>query len=368
MSSEYIGIRLKALRESKSISQETVAEILGVKDRQTISAIETGQRSMSVDELLLAAEKLDVPVDYFMDPFRLEGEGQFSWRSSGAELTEIQKWEGQVGSWIALYRELTKQLNIKRPLLRHAMNLSKRSSFDDAITLGERFAIEFALGDNPAKRLSELMETHLNFLVLFVDMGSNVSGAACRVSDLNVVLVARNDIAGSRNFTLARELFHLLTWESIPPKYVEDLGESRKSRTEALGDNFAAALLMPSDVLRRFGRWNDLSTERLINKLNLIATELGVTSQDLKSRLVTLGSVNRKIADGIPARVLSNNGGTIAEIEKPPQFSKPFVTVVGDAINKGHISVRRTAKLLRTTIDDLQDLLDTHGVECMIGL
>ncbi len=303
-----------------------------------------------------------------MDPFRLEGEGQFSWRSNGAELKEIQEWEGRVGSWIALYRVLIKQLNVERPLLRHAMNLSKRSSFDDAKTVGERFATEFGLGDNPAKRLSEFMETHLNFLVLFVDMGSNISGAACRVSDLDVVLVARNDIAGSRNFTLARELFHLLTWDSIPPKYVEDLGESRKSRVEALRDNFAAALLMPSDVLHRYGRWNDLSTEQLISKLNSTATELGVASQELKSRLVNLGSVNRKVADAIQNRALWNNGGEVTKIEEPPKFSKEFVRVVGDAINKGHISARRTAKLLQTTIDDMQDLIDVHGIDRVIGL
>ena len=368
MSTELIGKRLRALRESKSISQDAVAELLGIKDRQTISAIETGQRRMSVDELLIAAEKLDVPVGYFTDPFRLEGEAQFSWRSSGAGLTEIQEWEGRVGSWIALYRELTKQLNEERPLFRHALSLSRQSSIDDAITAGERFASEFALGDNPAKRISRFIETRLHFLVLFVDMGLNISGAACRVSDLDVVLISRNEIPGRRNFTLAHELFHLLTWDSMPPKYVEDLGQNRKTRVQALADNFAAALLMPSDELQRYGRWNDSSIAQLINKLNSTATALGVASQELKSRLVNLGSVNRKVADAIPNRALWNNGGEIVGMEEPPQFSKPFMTVVGEAINKGHISVRRTAKLMHTTVDDLQDLFDSHDVDCMIGL
>ena len=368
MSSEYIGKRLKALRESKSISQDSVAELLGIKDRQTISAIETGQRRMSVDELLTAAEKLDVPVDYFTDPFRLEGEGQFSWRTSGAKLPELQEWEGRTGSWVALYRELAKQLNVNRPLLRHALNISKQSSYDDATTVGERFYSEFPLGKNPAKQLSGLMETRLHFLVLFVDMGSNISGAACRVSDLDVVLISRNEIPGRRNFTLAHELFHMLTWDSMPPSYVEETKENRGNRVEALRDNFAAALLMPSKVLRRYGKWSDLSTEQLINKLNSTATELGVTSQALKWRLVNLGSVDRKTAKTIPNRVLRNNGGKSAEIEAPPRFSKPFMKVIGDAIDKGHISARRTAKLLQTTIDDLQDLFDVHGVDCGIGL
>ena len=84
--------------------------------------------------------------------------------------------------------------------------------------------------------------------------------------------------------------------------------------------------------------------------------------------LGNLGSVDRKAAENIPIRALRNNGRKSAEIEAPPRFSKPFMKVIGDAIDKGHISARRTAKLLHTTIDELQDLLDVHGVDCVIGL
>lgn len=368
MSSELIGKRLRALRESEAKSQEDVAEMLGIRDRQTISAIETGQRRMSVDELLLAASLFDVSVDYFTDPFRLEGEGQFSWRSNSASTTELQEWEARAGSWIALFRTLMKQLDTQQPLLRHSMNLSKHSRFEDALDVGERFYEEYLQGEYPAKRLSEFMETRLNYLVLCVDMGSNISGAACRVSDLDVVLVAQNEVTGRRSFTLAHELFHLLTWDLMPPSHIEKSEGTKKDRVEKLGDNFASALLMPSNLLERYGSWADLPTEQLINKLNSTATDLGVTSQALKWRLVKLDSLNRKVAETIPNRSLRNNGNGRSSDGAPLRFSKRFMEVIGDAIDVGQISVRRIAKLLNITIDDLQELLDAYDVSCEIGL
>jgi len=54
MSTNLIGTRIKALREQKGLSQEDLARAFGFKDRQTLSAIETGERRVTAEELLLA--------------------------------------------------------------------------------------------------------------------------------------------------------------------------------------------------------------------------------------------------------------------------------------------------------------------------
>ena len=46
--------------------------------RQTVSAIETGERRISAEELLTAVQKLGKPLEYFTDPFLLVGEGQIT--------------------------------------------------------------------------------------------------------------------------------------------------------------------------------------------------------------------------------------------------------------------------------------------------
>ena len=212
------------------------------------------------------------------------------------------------------------------------------------------------------------MEMRLNYLVLNVDLGSNVTGAACRLSDLAVVIVNRNDSIEKRNFTLAFELFHLLAWESIAPNQFVSTEGSSRTRTERLGEHFASAVLMPSHALQRFGTWNDLSVDQRLNKLHSTSRELGVTSQALKYRLVNARLLNRQLAEAVPCRSLGISNHQSESIDRPPPFSKRFMGVIGDAIDHGHISVRRASRLLDVTIEDLQDLFDVYEVNCEIGL
>ena len=73
MSTHHIGSRINALREERKLSQHSLARLFGFKDRQTVSAIETGVRGVTAEELLLAVEKLDAQLEYFTDPFLLAG-------------------------------------------------------------------------------------------------------------------------------------------------------------------------------------------------------------------------------------------------------------------------------------------------------
>jgi transcriptional regulator with XRE-family HTH domain len=77
MTTNIIGTRIKALREERKLSQDDLARLFGFKDRQTVSAIETGERRVSAEELLIAVEKLGAPLDYFTDPFMLVGRQVF---------------------------------------------------------------------------------------------------------------------------------------------------------------------------------------------------------------------------------------------------------------------------------------------------
>jgi transcriptional regulator with XRE-family HTH domain len=54
MTSNFMGARIKALREERKLSQDDLARMFGFKDRQTVSAIETGERRVTAEELVLA--------------------------------------------------------------------------------------------------------------------------------------------------------------------------------------------------------------------------------------------------------------------------------------------------------------------------
>ena len=362
MARDLIGSRIKALRNVRGLSQNDLARLMGFKDRQTISTIETGARRVTAQELLLAGEKLGVPLEYFTDPFRLEGESRFSWRQTGVPPERLLEYERISSRWIGAYRTLAPQVGRQTRLVRPSLGLTRRSRFEDAIQAGERFAAEFELGEVPGDRLVEAMEGALGILVLMVDAEEGISGAACRLPELDAVLIARREIAGRRHFDLAHELFHVLTWEAMPPKHVEEAVETGGDRVEQLANNFAAAVLMPPSALARFGRWGKLNADALVRRLNLAATKLKVTSSALRWRLVALGELPAAAAREIPEASLRNNGGMEPASAPPPLFSKPFAEVLGMAIEQGRVSERRAARLLDAAVEEVPDLLGAHGV------
>ena len=350
---------------------------------------------------------LGAPLEYFTDPFLLVGEGRFCWRHTGVEAGQLATYERRAGRWIAAFRNLAPQVGRGTPFMRRALRLSRQSSFEEAMHAGERLAVEFALGDIPATRLSEVMERELAVLVLMVDAQPGISGAACRLPELDAVLIARGEVAGRRHFDLAHELFHVLTWDAMPPAHYEEASDTGGNRVEQLANNFSSAALMPAGILERYGSWSSLSRDELIRRLNRAAHELQVTSQ---WRLVALGELSlasrtravsrpylgrdatralrrgerHRRQPGGTARggwsrelslavapddaALRNNGRTVPENAPPPRFSRPFMEVMGLALDRGHVSIRRMAVLLDTTVEDLAQLFGMHGIEQPVDL
>lgn len=229
---------------------------------------------------------------------------------------------------------------------------------------GERFAADLALGPVPAERLAEAMERRLGILVLMVDAIEGVSVAACRLPDLDAVLINRREVAGRRHFDLAHELFHILTWDAMPPDRVEESSERGRNAVEQLADNFASAVLMPAVALDRFG---PIGAD-VVAWLGVTADALAVTATALKWRLVALERLEFARASDIPDAALHDHGREAAGDEPPPLFSKAFVEIVAVAIDEGRISARRAADVLDMPIDDLAVLCASHGVEAPFDL
>jgi XRE family transcriptional regulator, fatty acid utilization regulator len=364
MANQLIGTRLKALREQRNLSQDELARVFGFKDRQTVSAIETGERRLSAEELIIAVEKLGASLDYFTNPFLLVGEGKFSWRQNNVALPRLDAFERVAGRWVAADRTLARELGRPPSYLRQTLKLTARSSFEEAMAAGERFAADFDLGPVPAERLAEVMERRLGILVLMVDAIEGVSGAACRLPDLDAVLINRREVAGRRHFDLGHEAFHILTWDTMPPEHLEESSERSRNRVEQLANSFASAVLMPSAVLDRFGPLG----EEAVGWLKATAEALQVTATALKWRLVALERLEPSRARDIPDAALRPGRRGGARQVLPPRFSKSFVEIVACAITEGRISARRAADVLDLTLEDLAALCKTYGIDAPFDL
>ncbi|NIM18753.1 MAG: helix-turn-helix domain-containing protein [Candidatus Latescibacteria bacterium] len=354
-----IGKRLKAAREKAGLTQQQLSSRLGFKDRQTLAAIESGNRKLSADELLLAMQALNRDLEYFTDPFRLDGEGSFTWRTSAENVEVNDDFESRAGRWLALYRNVAKQKDVWTSPLRLA--LTTRSSYEQAHRAGEWLVNEWELGEIPAIKLEKAISERLRALVLYIDPPEGISGAAFKLPELSAILINRNDVAGRRSFDLAHELFHLLTWDTIKPDYSEYRDEQNKSkRSETLANCFASALLMPEDIIRTW--WAQAPEEDETgwrSWVSDLAKKLHVTSSALLWRFVQLGMIEKKSAEE------SEEWSEVNEIEedKPPMFSLDFVKTLSHGLEEGRISVRRAAASIDLSVDDLADLFREHSLE-----
>ena len=64
-------MRLKEIREENNISQNTIAEILHIK-QNTYSQYETGARQIPIDLLVSLAKYYNVSVDYLLELTEIE--------------------------------------------------------------------------------------------------------------------------------------------------------------------------------------------------------------------------------------------------------------------------------------------------------
>lgn len=354
--------RIKTLREEKGLTQDQVAASMGFANRQTVADIEAGKRRIQPEELIRLTEIFGVDLEHLTDPFRLVGEGRFNFRTGDVSGGVIDEFEAQAGRWIATYRELRSEAGVRASRLTHKLDLGERSSFEDAQEAGEQVHALWNLGDVPAARLPEAIREELDTEVLFVDAPPGLSGAAIELPGLNAILINRSEPAGRRNFDLAHELFHLLTWEAMPPTRVEprEIPRRKGNRVERLAENFAGALLMPGRILR--DRWEDRGDEELTDWLNRTATDLQVTALALKWRLVAANLLAKAEVQGIDDRDLAGNGGA-AQAPPPPPFSPDFVARMHDAVEAGRLSLAKATRLLGATPSDFAELCDTYGLD-----
>ncbi len=363
ISQRSVGLRVRSAREARGWTQDQLTAALELNDRQTVSDIETGKRAIRPDELVRLTDILDRDLDYFLDPFAVVGEAQFSWRAAPQVSKEtLQHFEHKAGRWIGLLRWLRETEHGPSNPLKHSLRLMAQSSFEDAQESAERLAETLDLGVVPADRLIEHIERDLDILVLFVDPddaaeGESISGAMCHLADLRVILVARHESEGRRFYDLAHELFHALTWDAIKPAHRESNAvEERKRarRVEQLANNFAAALLMPRAALRQV-----LDPRRIedVGHLAEGATRLRVAPEALAWRLFNLKLIGNDTQRALAAvHQPASLGGT------PKRLSPAFVQMLERAIDRGRLSARKAAKALDMNLSQLADLFGEHGL------
>lgn len=361
----HLPRRIIAARERKGLSQADLSKSLGFRDRQTLAAIESGQRKVTAEELIAIAETTGQDLDFFTDPFRLVGEGAFSYRASGTQTKALDAFEEQAGRWLALWRQLGEIRGESPSLLRPRLAINERSTFEEAQAAGETVGRELQLGNVPTEKLIGALEETFKLLVLQVDMPKGVSGAAVQLASGDAILINRAESPGRKAFDLAHELFHVLTWDALPPERVDRDNPTgyKQKRTEQLADNFAAALLLPEAELKP--RWEKLMAKSTVKEsLPVLAEYFQVSTVAVSWRVVALGWLKKSDLRKVSVQ---------AAVAKPKAdasllFSQRFVERSAWGIGQGELSVQRLLGLLDLGLEEFRECCKAYRLKVEIGL
>lgn len=355
-----VGERLKDRRKALKLNQEELSSRLGINSRQTLSDIETGKQAITPEQLVAAADALGVKTGYFTDPFHAAAEAAFSFRAEEISYETLEGLEEQAGRWLATMRELAgwrgedEEYFLKEG---GSLRLTPKARYEHAHAAARALGKRLELGNVPARRLESKIASELGVHVLYVDLPEGVSGAASRMTGLQAILVNRSEPTGRRMYNLAHELFHLLTWDTMPPPAVEAANAKSAKRVEVLANSFASALLMPREEV--FDKWKAAANLSTTESIASLAEYFQVSLPAAKWRLVNLGVFDEREA---PSDVeLSRARLTETERAHPLLFNARFVELIHSAVEAGRLSLRKALSILGMTSLEFGELCRSYG-------
>ena len=350
-----VGSRIQAARKRREWSQEELTAAIGFKDRQTLSTIESGKRRVQADELIRFTQVLGEDISFFTDPYRIVEDCVFSWRAD-EEPASMEQQEDKARSVVAAYRRFKDLLGEPFVPLPHRLNLTRRNSFEEAALAGEQVASYLKMGDIPSLSLRSTIEQKLKIPVLFVELSRGISGAACRIPEAVLILINRNDPSLRQHFDMAHELFHVLTWDAMPPEHIDfrAAAPKRRSRIENLADNFAGGLLMPQTTLGPLWAKREEKGLDVVEWVKMAAEKLQVSGLAMSYRIKNLGWPSASDQEELEAADLTRS---MRSDGKQRLYSEEFVQLIHRVLENGRVTRRKMAEILDCTIEDIEDLL-----------
>ncbi|MBL7211519.1 MAG: ImmA/IrrE family metallo-endopeptidase [Desulfobacteraceae bacterium] len=340
---EVLDKRIVTAREAAGFSITEAAQKLGFKNYQTLSAIEKGTRKINAHELIMIARLYGRSLDYFFesdvatDPVPL-------WRKTTK--TDVNQVQRQFLSFLENYSNLENLLGLKRRWKDIQKNYDRDDFFGNGFERADKLGADIHnfldLGSRPSSNLINVLENKLRFKILHLPLKDGISGASLVDNALGVgILINTNDAPWRRNFDLAHELFHIITWNVFTPKEIGN--GTTKTRPEKYADIFSSSLLLPElhllDVFKETVTNNEI---RFIDIIEL-AKDFGVSTEAVLWRLVNLKILKKsqvqKILDNPKFRDLNRiMRQRLYDKDRPSKFPSRFISLACRCLMEGKIS------------------------------
>jgi len=360
-----LGKRLKKVRETLGFTLEEVSEKMGFNDYQTLSSIEKGERKLKAFELATLAKIYLRDISYFLNPAQEEEKIVVLWRAySGDNACKLK--EQEFLKYCDNYYDLEERLGIDhRFSLRQLDNMTPDDfNFEKIREIASEYYNQMLLGSRPACILEKVLEEKYNIKILYLELGKSGSAASAIGRFGAAILSNANEVLWRKNFNIAHELFHIITWKIFDYKNIHVDGDV-KPLIEKWADAFASNLLLPQeDVTREFENRIKNSKISLLDLIG-IAREFIVSIDALLWRLVTLKLLghnevkelleSEKVRELDRIQRLSDHKGDM------PYISVRYLNLAFKACQNGSISRGKLAEYLSVDRNDVGKMLRQYG-------
>lgn len=366
MPTNNLADRLKKARESAGLTIGDAASRLGFANYQTLSNIEKGEREVKASELALFVKT------YFCNlSTLLMGDDQplaamnLLWRKapSGERKKEI---EAYIKNRFEQYHFLERLLEIDKESNARLITVTPSDirTNNQIDGLASKIGNLLNLGSRPALSLQKVMEQILQIKILFIELSDFGSAAATVHPELGAAIVVNNEEAPWRiNFTLAHELFHIITWDTFSPAEME-ADEQLFTDIEKKADRFASALLLPEAEVRQ-----ELTKKIMDQKLPLsdivdVAREFGVSTSAILYRMANLRLIPwdkaNELSKNDELTMIDRRLRKDSAIDVP--VSERFISLSAKCLRKGLISRGKFAEILSIDRADIDEFLEYQGL------
>jgi XRE family transcriptional regulator, fatty acid utilization regulator len=360
-----IGQRLKYARERAGLTLRGVGERTGIGE-SSLSEFENAKREPRLNQLQALAEAYRRSLDFFLSDEPLPREVVL-WREQPAS-PACEEVEGEFLRLCEQYQNLETWLDERRVTrLPKAEGDAATYGYKDAEGLAHAARRALSLGDRPAQNLLTTLEEECGVKVFHKPFDPPGAAACCVTEAFGAaILLNSRNVRWRRNFDLAHELFHLLTW----PIFRGMQAETRTTadpREEKFATCFAGNLLMPTDAIR--AAVNAVSKADKIDFADMfdVARQFDVSVEALIYRMAFLRYFEYDDAPAIIERYkrVSAMWEGRREHDDPPARPPRFRALAIRALRLGEISLGRFAEYLEMSRREAREMMgqDASGDE-----
>lgn len=383
-----LGRRIRSAREEATLSQDVVAQHLGLT-RSAVSLIESGKRKVDSLELRSFSRLVGKSVAFFLDDEPNTAKTQSidddptQILFSANQAVDISADRVQIEHFSKFHREFS---SLTRLLHRLPAPYSAQPRYNVYkptpaaarwMANQERARLGLPLS-SPIQNMQSILQSQ-GIKVMGWELVTPRLGGCFIFSSLlgSFILVKRNLRAYSANmlnFVLAHEYCHDLIHRQQKGITCDPSRHYRKPE-EYFAQWFAANFLMPEEaLLPRLQKYLEQSTGTITAEIVLnLALDFGVSYTAMLNRMSSKGveliesDARKRLEKARVTDLLVHIGRSIPQFEVS-QFPVEYVDMAFEAYNLGHISLAKLAELLDVPIEEAKVQLENRSVPVDLGV